>query len=260
MRHVQSKDGTTIAYWHSGHGTPLVLIHGTSTDHQRWTPILPELEKRFAVYAIDRRGRGASGDGPDYALEREFEDVAAVLEAIGEPVFLLGHSHGAICSLEAALRTAYVRKLMLYEPPINTDGTIYPAEVLERLQASLDAGDRAGVVMTFFKEIARMPESELDHLRAAKAWPARVAAAHTLVREIRLNDLYRLDKARLARMRSPTLLLLGGDSPMFFKKAIEAVHASLPKSRIDVMPGQRHTAIDMAPELFLRSVLEFLVE
>ncbi|HXB55378.1 MAG TPA: alpha/beta hydrolase [Vicinamibacteria bacterium] len=97
-----------------------------------------------------------------------------------------------------------------------------------------------------------MPQSEVDIMRSVPAWPARVAAAHTIVREIRLDDLYRLDPARLARMRSPTLLLLGGDSPMFFKRAIEAVHASLPNNRIEVIPGQQHTAINTAPELFLR--------
>ncbi len=258
MHSVQSKDGTSIASWESGHGPPLVLVHGTTADHQRWAPILPELEKHFTVYAVDRRGRGGSGDAPDYTLEREFEDIAAVVAAIGDPVSLLGHSHGAICALEAALRTSNVRKLILYEPPINTDGTIYPAGILERLQALLDAGDRAGVVTTFFKEFLRMPQPELDLMPSAPTWPARVAAAHTIVREIRLNDLYRLEPARLARMRSPTLLLLGGDSSMFFKKAIEAIHASLPDNRIDVMPGQQHAAINAAPELFLRLVLEFL--
>ncbi|HXB55379.1 MAG TPA: alpha/beta fold hydrolase [Vicinamibacteria bacterium] len=114
--HVQSKDGTSIAYWQSGRGSALVLVHGTTADHQRWAPILPALEKRFTVYVVDGRGRGGSGDAPNYALERESEDIAAVVDAIGEAVFLLGHSHGAICSLEATLRTSNVSKLILYEP------------------------------------------------------------------------------------------------------------------------------------------------
>ena len=86
---VTSKDGTPIAYWRSGEGPPLVLVHGTSADHSRWTPVLPAFEQHFNVYAVDRRGRGGSGDSEDYSIEREFEDVAAVVDSIGEPVNLL---------------------------------------------------------------------------------------------------------------------------------------------------------------------------
>src|SRR5689334_8539504 len=102
MMTVKSKDGTPIAVAKSGHGPPLVLVHGTTADHTRWKPILPKLEEKFTVYAIDRRGRGGSGDSANYAFEIEFDDVAAVVDSIGEPVFLLGHSYGAICSLEAS--------------------------------------------------------------------------------------------------------------------------------------------------------------
>src|SRR5690349_18162579 len=102
MLTARSKDGTSIAFTRSGSGPPLVLVHGTTADHTRWAPILPELETRFTVHAVDRRGRGGSGDGPRYALDREFDDIAAVVDAIGAPVMLLGHSYGAICSLEAA--------------------------------------------------------------------------------------------------------------------------------------------------------------
>src|SRR5215212_10319251 len=109
---VTSKDGTTIAYWRSGHGEPLVLVHGTTADHSRWAPVLPELEKHFSVCAIDRRGRGGSGDSDAYALEREFEDVAAVVDSFGEPAFLLGHSYGALCALEASVLARNVRKLV----------------------------------------------------------------------------------------------------------------------------------------------------
>src|SRR5687768_6369257 len=119
---VISTDGTPIAYRRSGEGPALVLVHGTAADHTRWQSILPALEERFTVYAIDRRGRGGSGDAPTYAIEHEFEDVAAMVDAISGPVSLLGHSYGALCALEAALRTDNVRRLVLYEPPIPTGG------------------------------------------------------------------------------------------------------------------------------------------
>lgn len=151
MQTVTSKDGTHIAFWCSGSGPPLVLVHGTSASHTRWAPVLGLLEQHFSVCAIDRRGRGESGDANAYAIEREFEDVAAVVDALGESVHLLGHSYGAICALEAALLTQNIRTLILYEPPIPVeDVPIYPECIIERLQMLLDAGDREGVVSTFF--------------------------------------------------------------------------------------------------------------
>src|SRR5438876_7125721 len=101
LLHVTSRDGTRLAVWRSGQGPPLVLVHGTTVNHTDWAPVLPALRERFTVYAMDRRGCGASEDAPDYALEREFEDIAAVVDSAGEQVRLLGHSFGALCSLEA---------------------------------------------------------------------------------------------------------------------------------------------------------------
>jgi pimeloyl-ACP methyl ester carboxylesterase len=260
MEIVTSKDGTPIAYARSGHGRPLVLVHGTTADHTRWAPLLPELDMRFTVYAVDRRGRGASGDAPNYALEREFEDIAAVIDFIGEPVHLLGHSYGAICSLEAATRSKNVRKLVLYEPPIPAGVPIYPPGSIDRVQALLDAGDRAGVVTTFLQTIVRMPDSEIKMLQSLPNWPARVAAAQTIPRELRADEAYRFEAGRYAAMRVPTLLLLGGDSPPLFKSAIEAVQKAIATSRVVVMPGQQHTAMNTAPDFFLREVLGFLAE
>lgn len=94
---VVSAGGTEIAYERTGSGPPLVLVHGTSADHVSWDGIRSVLEEDRTVYAIDRRGRGESGDGAEYDLEREFEDVTAVVESVGEPVALFGHSFGALC-------------------------------------------------------------------------------------------------------------------------------------------------------------------
>ena len=104
-----SRDGTPIAYWRSGEGPPLVLVHGTAADHNRWAPVLPAFEQRFTVCAVDRRGRGGSSDSDDYSVEREFEDLAVVVDSLEEPVSLLGHSYGALCALEAARLTQLAR-------------------------------------------------------------------------------------------------------------------------------------------------------
>jgi pimeloyl-ACP methyl ester carboxylesterase len=256
-----SKDGTPIAYQRSGAGSPLVLVHGTGGSYLRWKPILPMLERDFTVYAVDRRGRGESGEAASYAIEREFEDVAAVVDSIGNEVNLLGHSFGAICSLEAALRTTRLRKLVLYEPPLPIPGVpIYPEGVIDRLQTLLDSGDRRGVLITFMGEVVRMPVHELELFQSSPAFSARIAAAHTLPRELRAHESYQFKPERLKDLNVPTLLLLGGDSPPFFKAAIEALHAVLPNSRIVVLPGQQHIAIDTAPDLFTREVMAFLAE
>jgi pimeloyl-ACP methyl ester carboxylesterase len=253
-----SKDGTKIACFRSGSGTPLVLVHGTTADHSRWTPVLPALEARFTVYACDRRGRGESGDVQPYALEREFEDVAAIVDGIGGPVDVLAHSHGALVSIEGAALAKNLRRLALYEPPIPAGIPIYPPGSIDKLQALLDAGDREGVVKTFLAEIARILPNELAVMQSKPAWQARVAAAHTIVRELRGQLPYTFDAARVRSVRVPTLLLLGGSSPPFFKAAIDLVHDALPQSRVVVLPGQTHVAIDTATDQFAREVIAFL--
>jgi pimeloyl-ACP methyl ester carboxylesterase len=261
MNRIISKDSTPIAYQQSGKGPPLVLVHGTTADHTRWAPVLQPLEEHFTLYALDRRGRGESGDADaeHYSIEREFDDVAAVVDSIGEPAYLLGHSYGALCSLEAALRTKNLRKLVLYEPPIPTGIELYPSESVERIRAALAAGDRDGAVAIFMREIAQAPQRDLDVLRSAPAWQGRVAAAHTILREIQSSDTYIFEPARFRQMTVPTLLLLGGDSPPFLQRATQAAQAALPNNRIAVMPGQQHVAMNTAPDLFVREVLRFLL-
>jgi len=260
MQTVTSKDGTRIAFWRSGAGAPLVLVHGTSADHIRWAPVLPGLEASFTVYAVDRRGRGGSGDNANYALERETEDVAAVVDSIGGPVNVLGHSYGAICSLGAALRTTHLSRLVLYEPPLSVDGSnMNPQEPLKKMREQLAADDRDGMVATFMTAFVRMPPRELEMMRAAPAWQGRIAAAHTILREVDDESArYSFDPGKLRNMKTPTLLLQGGDSPAFLKAAVNMLNGQLPDSRIVVMPGQQHAAMNTAPDLFLQDVLGFL--
>jgi pimeloyl-ACP methyl ester carboxylesterase len=255
---VTSRDGTPIAYWRSGHGPPLVLVHGTSADHSRWAPVLPAFERRYTVCAIDRRGRGASGDSEDYALEREFEDVAAVVDSLGEPVTLLGQSHGGLCALEAALLTSRIRALVLYEPPFGAAGAeINPPEVLERLETLLQEGDGDGVVATMAREIAGVPPEVIESMRSLPVWRARMATAHTIPRELRATKAYRFDPERFRELAVPTLLLTGSESSPELRRATEAVDEALPDSRIVVMAGQGHVAMDTGTDLFTAEVLRF---
>jgi pimeloyl-ACP methyl ester carboxylesterase len=259
VEQITSKDGTLLAYARSGQGPPLVLVHGATADHTRWAPVSPALEQHYTLYALDRRGRGGSGDAANYALEYEYADVVTIVEMIGTPVNLLGHSFGAACALEAVLSTRSVARLILYEPPPSgVRGTLSQASA-ERMRADLASGNHDAVVTTFLQEVAGVPAHELQLLRSAPAWQARVAAAHTILREIEaLEQSPPFDAHRFAGMATPTLLLLGGDSPAFYRYHITALHAALVNSRIVEMPGQRHVAMNTAPELFVREVLSFL--
>jgi pimeloyl-ACP methyl ester carboxylesterase len=260
MESVTSQDGTVIAFERSGSGPPLVLVHGTTADHTRWPLVLPELERHFTVFAMDRRGRGGSGDSEDYAIEREYEDVAAVVDAAGPGTNLLGHSFGGLCALEAAFRTPNVRKLVLYEPAFAVEGIeMYPPGTLERFQSLLDQGDRDLFLTTFFREIVGASEEEVAALRAAPSWQGRLAAAHTAVREFADGD-YVLDRERAAKLLVPTLLLLGGNSPPILTRPTQVLGATLPNARVVVMPGQAHIAMNTAPDLFCREVISFLTE
>jgi pimeloyl-ACP methyl ester carboxylesterase len=257
---VTSKDGTLIAYWRSGQGPPLVLVHGASADHSRWSPVLSTFEQHFTVCAVDRRGRGGSGDSEDYSIEREFQDVTAVVDSLGEPANLLGHSYGALCALEAALLTSNVRKLVLYEPGINVTGEqIYPPGFIDRLDALLEAGDRDGVISTMFRDLVQMPQEELEHLRSLPAWQERVKAAHTVPRELRADEHYHFVSERFKDLSTPTLMFEGSDSPAFIKAGDKAVDEALPNCRIVVMSGQGHVAMDTGTDLFTREVLRFVM-
>lgn len=262
---VVSGDGTAIGYWRTGEGPPLVLVHGTSADHARWDPVLPTLAERFTVFAVDRRGQAGSGDAADHSLEREAEDVAAVVDSVadsfGDPVGLVGHSYGAICCLEAALRRPErLGGLVLYEPPLPTGAVAFPAEAVGRVEALMEEGARDEAVALFLREVAGMPPQAVDGMRAEPDWPKRLAAAHTLPREARAAEARAFEPARLRGLGTRTLLLLGGGSPPFFRAATEALDEALPDSRVVVLPGQGHVAMRAAPELFAGSIVRFLAQ
>ncbi|WP_046471524.1 alpha/beta fold hydrolase [Allosalinactinospora lopnorensis] len=261
---VTSRDGTPIGYWTSGAGPPLVLVHGSTADHTRWRTVLPYLEPNATVHAVDRRGRGASGDARDYALEREFEDVATVVDAAAEaaraPVDLLGHSFGALCCLGGAALATGLRRLVLYEPAGTSVDDPIPPELIGRLEALLAEDRREEVLVTFFREAVQIPEPQLDVLRSLPAWQGRVAAAHTIARELRAIESHRYDPADIAAVTVPTLVLAGGESPAGVRGICDAVAGALPHGRLAVLEGQQHVAMDTAPELFGRLVAEFLAQ
>src|SRR5919197_1362258 len=210
LAQVNSSDGTRIAYRRSGEGPPLVLVHGTTSAHWSFRYLVPTLVDRFTVYAIDRRGRGDSGDRVEYAIEHEFEDVAAVVDSIDEPATLFGHSYGATVALGAALSARNLHKLVLYEPAPGISAV--PSEDLDRIEDLVGRDDREEALVQAFRSFG-LARDEVEQLRASPTWSARVAAAHTVTREIRAEEAYAFDADRFRDLRAPVLFLLGDESP-----------------------------------------------
>jgi pimeloyl-ACP methyl ester carboxylesterase len=257
VEHARSSDGTRIAYRRSGEGPPLVLVHGTTSAHWSFRFLVPTLVDRFTVYAIDRRGRGESGDRADYAIEREFEDVAAVVDSIEEPASLFGHSYGATVALGAALVARNLYKLVLYEPAPGISAV--PSEDLDRIEDLVARDEREEALVHAFRSFGLTPE-ELEQMRASPTWSARVAAAHTVTREVRAEEAYRVDPERFRDLAAPVLLLLGEESPDWAREGTERIRAILPDARVAILPGQGHVAIMTAPELVADEVARFLSE
>jgi pimeloyl-ACP methyl ester carboxylesterase len=259
---AHSRDDTPIAYWRSGSGPPLLLVHGVIADHvTTWRYVLPKLEQHFTVYAMDRRGRGASGDSPSHSLQQEAEDVAAVIDAIGEPMFVFGHSYGAVCAFEAALLTPCVRRLVLYEGIPLRGADYYRTGTIEELESLRDSRDLDRLVVTMLRDVASVPAREIDILRLqTDSWARRLANSVSMPRELRAEQQFVFDAQRYTQLRMPILFLVGGDSPDSELVNARSVAATLADARVTVMPGQQHIAMHTNPALFLDSFVPFLLQ
>ncbi len=263
MERVTSPDGTEIAFERTGSGPPLVLVHGAGGDHTVWEffGVRSTLADHCTVYAIDRRGRGESGDADEYDLEREVEDVVTVVDAIDEPVTLYGQSYGALCALEAALRTDDLRGLVLYEP-IGGDADLTRSmfdEALAEIQPLIDAAEHEQAFV-FLLQAVELPPETLDAVRSTPAWQEVAFGADKLPREFQAEGEYEFDASRFATMTTPTLLIEGGESIELFKEGTKAVNDALPNSTIVTIEGHGHGVNLTAPDRFTDEILSFSSE
>ena len=246
MDHVRSADGTQVAFDRSGDGPPLILIGGALSDRRAAAPLASLLAERFTVVAYDRRGRGDSGDTPPYAVEREVEDVHALLDRVGGAGALYGHSSGAVLALEVAAAGARVTRLVLYEPPFVVDDTRppLPEDYVERLEALVAAGRRDEALEHFLTAGVGLPEEAVAGMRSAPMWSGMEALAHTLAYDGRVMGPTMfgrpLPAERWASVRVPTLVLDGGASPSWQRNAAAALAAVLPDARARTLEGQDH--------------------
>jgi pimeloyl-ACP methyl ester carboxylesterase len=257
---VTSTDGTTIVFDRTGEGPPLILVGGALNDRRAAAAVAGLLAPSFTAYTYDRRGRGDSGDAPPYAVEREVEDLQALIEEAGGSVFLVGHSSGGALVIETAARIGGVDKIALYEPPYNVDETRppIPQDYVEHLE-ELIAQDRRGDAVEYFMVAGvGLPPQAVAQMRGAPFWPSLEAVADTLPYDGRVLGFDRADRSLpVERWKAVTALALvmdGGASPEWSRNAVQAVADALPNAERRTLAGQTH---EVDPAILAPVIVEF---
>ena len=255
---MHSTDGTRIGYRRLGNGPALIFVHGSMSTHTDWMRVARLLAPHYTCYALDRRGRSHSGNGRlPYSLEREYEDIEALMAQAGPLAALIGHSYGAICTLGAALRNP-VAKLVVYEPPLPVGGPI-AGEYLEQYARAIAAGDPDTALEIGLSRFTRLPAHAIALLRASKAWPRLRTLAANWTRELKAMDALDPSVDRYAAITGPVLMLVGALSPEHpMHDASRALVRALPNARVETIPGQGHMAMRDAPEFVANSIKRFL--
>lgn len=261
METVTSRDGTLIAFERLGSGPALILVTGalgTRGSHQQMAALLAEA---FTVFNYDRRGRGDSGDTAPYAVEREIEDIAAVIAAAGGTIYLYGISSGAILTVEAAATLPdKVTKLVLYEPPFIVDDSRPPlsSDYVARLNAATAAGRPGDAVEIFMTDAIRLPAEYLAPMRESPMWAGMEAVAHTIAYDgMVVGDTMSgksLPAGRWAAAAMPTLVITGELSEGFFHSGGRSLAAVLPDACHRTLAGQDH---NVAAEVLTPVLVDF---
>jgi pimeloyl-ACP methyl ester carboxylesterase len=260
MSEVHSKDGTLIAFDRSGAGPPLIVVLGALNDRSSAAPLAAALAPHYTVYAYDRRGRGDSGDTPPYAVDREVEDIDALISEAGGSAFAYGHSSGAKLALDAAAHGLAITKLALYEPPFIVDDTrpSPPRNYVATLQELASSGRRGDAVVYFMTTGVGLSAEFADRMRSAPMWPALEALAPTLAYDgIVMGDTIfgrTLPSEWATSVTMPTLVMDGGASPAWQRTAVHALAELLPHAQRRSLEGQDH---EVAPEVLAPVLVEF---
>jgi pimeloyl-ACP methyl ester carboxylesterase len=254
---VISKDGTRIGVECAGSGPTLLFVHGGVGDRTRWTPMFPLLASKFTTCAMDRRGRGASGDSAEYSLAKEAEDVAAVVNSRARPVLVFGHSYGGVAALEATFLTDRISKLLLYEPPLH-EPVGNNLAVASRVEELIKKGELEQAFIAFQTEIVKQSPEEIARMRARPTWAGLVATIAVHPRQMRALSAYRFDASRMQSVKIPTLLLLGEETPSpYAKQSIAALRESLPNPTLAILERQEHNAMDGGREALANAIITF---
>lgn len=256
-----SADGTIVGAEVFGDGPPLLVIHGSTADRNRWDAVRAGLAESYRVHLMDRRGRGLSAqENPGgYSIEREAEDIRALVNAIGGQVLILSHSYGGASSLAAATDCPAIERMLVYEPALSTEGaSLNPEDAVAEIQAAVENGDRDRILTVFFSRMLEQDDAAIDALRATPVWQHRLAAAHTLGREVSAANDYLAEQAGLDAIRVPVRILLGTETTPALTRAAHAVNEAIPESELVELPGHGHAAMDGDPEMFVAQVRDWL--
>ncbi|MDQ3783864.1 MAG: alpha/beta hydrolase [Actinomycetota bacterium] len=261
MNKVTSSDGTTIAFERIGDGRPVIVVGGALCDRAKTRPLAEELAKHFTVINYDRRGRGDSGDTAPYAVEREIEDIGALIAEAGGTASVYGHSSGAGLALHAAAHGLPITKLVLHEPPYVPDGEEErrtSQEIGENLKTLL-AEDRRGDAVELMMTTTGMPPEMVGQMRNEPWWAGLEAMAPTIAYDSEvMGDISRggtIPTDLLGAVTVPALVLCGGASPDWMIDIGRQVADGMPKGRLDVLEGQEHV---VPPEILVPVLAEFL--
>ena len=261
MKKILSKDGTSIAVDTIGRGPALVFVDGAMCYRASGPsqPMAAALAEHFTVYTYDRRGRGDSGDTAPYDVQREVDDLAAVIREAGGRAFVFGVSSGAALALEAASRGVAMERLALYEAPFIVDRSRPPIldDVLTRINAALSSGRRGDAVKTFMKVVG-VPGIFVMLMRLMPAWPKLTAIAHTLPYDFAIVGPFQrgvaLPATRWSGATLPTLVMDGGKSPVWMRNATRALAGIVPNATYRTVDGQTHM---VKPKALAPPLIEF---
>jgi pimeloyl-ACP methyl ester carboxylesterase len=258
---VTSADGTAIAFDRVGDGPALILVGGAWNDRHSPAQLAEQLASSFTVYCYDRRGRGDSGFTGPYAVEREIEDLQAVIEAAGGTAHLFGHSSGGALAIETAARSGSVSKLGVYEPPYIVDDSRppLPTDYVEHLEELSAAGEGREVIRYFMTTAVGMPPEMVEPLVNSPMAESMVPLAHTVSYDGRVmlrGSMYGqpLPAEWTEAVTIPTLVMDGGDSPTWLHSSCRALVELLPDARYRTLEGQDHAA---SPEAVAPALEEF---
>ncbi len=248
MSKVTSKDGTQIAYERQGAGPAVILVDGALgyRSFSSMTQLAELLAPHFTVYAYDRRGRGESGNSSPYALEREVEDIDALVEAAGGSAFVYGISSGACLALEAAMMLGpKIGKLAMYEPPYNSkEGARLPWKEYREKLAKLLKDDRRGEAVALFMRFVGTPAEMIDEMRQAPMWPMLEAVAPTLLYDAAaIGEDRSVPVKRAVSITVPALVMDGGANLTFMPFMHDTAHAlakAIPHAQHRTLEGQTH--------------------
>ncbi len=252
-----SKDGTRIGFECAGSGPTILFVHGGVGDRTRWTPLFPLLARHFTACAMDRRGRGLSGDNQEYSLMKEAEDIAAVVNSRPEPVYVFGHSYGAVAAIEATFLTNRIAKLMLYEPPLH-DPVDNNLAVAAKVESLIQQGDPESAFITFQREVVKQSQEELAKMKTRPNYRGLIATINVHPRQMRALAAYRFDANRVKAIKIPTLLLLGEETQSpYLKQSIDVLKGALPQAKLFSIEAQGHNAMDTSRGLMADIVSKF---